>query len=153
MTEYVIPAFMGMIGGVLSWFATNFLGYLLTRFYKLKDEILSSLRLYANVSPVYERDNPREHPDWDRFVEAQGTFRRQASELQALAANHPFIGRILARLGYRLVDAASGLIGFSNTLADPTARRSGEFARHRDAVERSLKFPLSYPAGIKLRDE
>ena len=64
---------MGLIGGVVSWVATNFVGHQVTRFYRLKGEFHSSLTLYANVSPVYERDNPREPPDWDRFIEAHGT--------------------------------------------------------------------------------
>ena len=154
MTKYLIPILMGMIGGVLSWFATNFVANPLTRFYRLKDEIRSSLIRYANVSPVYERENPREHPDWEHFLEAQGTYRRLASELQALALNHPLINRALTRRGYQLVDAASGLFGFSNTLADPAARRRGEVAWNRDKVERSLKLvPLSYPDGVKFRDE
>ena len=113
---------MGTIGGVLSWIATNFLGHPLTRFFRLRDDVHSSLIQYANVSPVYERKNPREHPDWDRFIEVHCTLRRLASELRALALNHVLIARMLGCFGYRLIDAATDLFGFANTLA--TSRRS-----------------------------
>ncbi len=144
---------MGMIGGIASWIATNFLGHPLTRFYRLKDDVRSALTFFANVSPVYEHDVPRQHPDWERFIEAQSKYRGLASELEALAHNHRLINRGLSRLGYQLVNAASGLIGFSNTLADPAARRRGELASHRDSIERALKFELSHPQGVKVRDE
>jgi hypothetical protein len=144
---------MGMVGGALSWFATNFLGQPLARFFRLRDEAHSSLINYANVSPVYESDNPRDHPSWEHFCEAHGTFRRLASDIQALALNHPLLNRVLTSIGYQLVDAASGLIGFSNTLPSPQARRRGEVAWNRDLIERSLKFPLSYPNGVEFRDE
>ena len=41
MAEYIIPVVMGMIGGVVSWVTTNFVGHQVTRFYRLKDEIHS----------------------------------------------------------------------------------------------------------------
>lgn len=153
MAEFVIPAIVSLVVTLIVWFSANFVGQPFIRFYRLRDEAQASLTFYANVSPVGERANPKEHADWERFLEAQGILRRLASELRALAVNHPFIARVLARLGYQLVDAASGLIGFSNTIADPAARRRGELAWNRDKIERSLRFPLTYPEGVKLRDE
>ena len=153
MFQYVIPALIGLFTGILSWFAANFVGWSLVRFYRLRDEIHTALIRYANVSPVYERKNPSEHPDWAHYLEAHDTLRRLASELRALASNHPVITRLLAGFGHRPGDAASGLFGFANTFADPAARRRGELAWNRDAIERALKFPLTYPEGVKVRDD
>lgn len=153
LAEYVIPAVVSLTVTLVVWFTTNFLGQPFIRFYRLRDEVQSSLILYANVSPVYERSDPREHPDWNHFLEAQGVLRRLASELKALALNHHRLNRILAYLGYQLEDAASGLIGFVHTFGDPEARRRGELAWNRDAIERSLKLRVTYPKGIKARDE
>ncbi|MFZ5791284.1 MAG: hypothetical protein ACOY3L_11360 [Pseudomonadota bacterium] len=157
MTSYLVPAIMGAIGGILSWASTNFLGNPLIQFYQLRDEIHSALVLYANVSPVYESSDlgrsPKDHPDWERFVEAYGKLRELASQLHALAANHPYIRRALSCKGYELETAASDLRGFANTMGKPVARSNGELAWHRDRIERSLRFPLSYPNGVKIRDE
>ena len=152
LAEYVIPAVVSLTVTLVVWFAANFLGQPFIRFYRMRDEVQSSLILYANVSPVYERSDPREHPDWDHFLEAQGTLRRLASQLKALALNHHRLNRFLASLGYQLEEAASGVIGFSNTLADPKARRRGELASNRDLIERSLKFRLTFPEGVNVRD-
>lgn len=150
LSEYVIPAVVSLLGTSIVWFTANFLGEPLKRFCRLRDKVQSSLIFYANVSPVYEKKDPREHPDWDHFLEAGRTLRELASELKALALNHPRLGRLLGACGYQLEHAASGLIGYANTLADPQARRSGEVAANRDLVERSLRLHLTYSKGVKI---
>jgi len=143
---------MGIIGGVLSWFATNFVGNPIARFYKLKDEVQSSLIFYSNVGPVYEKANPKEHHDWEKWLEAESTYRRLASELRVLALNYPKINHFLTLRGYQLERASAQLIGLSNSIGQPDAMRRGMVASFRDNVERSLKlFPLTYPEGVKVK--
>jgi len=84
---------MGAIGGILSWFATNFVSQPIIKFYKLKDETRSSLIFYANIGLVYEVPNPKDHPDWEKWLEAETAYRRLASEIRVLALNYPKINR------------------------------------------------------------
>ena len=146
------PLLMGMIGGVLSWFATNFLGNPLAEFYRLRRQIQASLVYYANVPPVVGvGGDPREHPSWEYYREASDTFRRHATNIGSLAVSHPLINRVLSIRGYRLELAASGLIGYSNTLGDREARSSGEVASNRGDIEKGLRLSQSAPVGLPRR--
>jgi hypothetical protein len=141
-----------MLGGVLSWFATNFVGQPIIRFYGLRNQTRSSLIFCSNVGPIYERTNPKEHPDWERWLEAETTYRRLASELRVLALNYPKINRFLIFRGYQLEVASAQLIGLSNSIGHPEEMRRRMVDSFRDKAERSLKlFPLTYPDGVKVK--
>ena len=152
MSQYILPMIMGMIGGILSWIATNFVGQPIIRFYKLRDHARSSLMFYSNVGLVFENKNPTEHPDWEKWLKAESAYRDLASDIQTLALNYPSINRILTLRGYNLEVASRHLIGLSNSFGRPNEMRRGVVASFRDNIERSLKlFPLTYPEGVKIR--
>ena len=128
--------------GPVVWFATHFLALPILRFRELKENIHTALIFTANVAT---RDiNP------EAFDSASDRLRTLSSELQAFEhALLPHVRWLFSLSGYKLKEAASYPMGLSNMLGD---RTTGERARQRWRVEKSLKLPLSYKTEPKTRD-
>jgi hypothetical protein len=123
---------VGMLGGVLSWFATEWVTKPIAAFRTLRGSVVEELHFFANV---YDGSPP------DVREEASRRIRRLGSEAHKLDVNRTIPSRCY--LWYRGVDlglASEGLVGFSNCLPTP---RDGSLALMRDRVERGMGMPRS----------
>jgi hypothetical protein len=122
----------GFVGGVAAWFATNFWGRPLARFYELRQQAQETILFHANIGPHLT--------DAERLPKASDELRRIAAQLGGVSATSPpFILWLLRRRGYDLEAATENLIGLSNTLTEPYGtNRPG----HREMTQRALRLPL-----------
>ena len=118
---------VGMLGGVLSWFATEWVTKPIAAFRTLRGSVIEELHFFANV---YEGSPP------DVREEASKRIRRLGSEAHKLDESSTIPLRWY--LWWRRADlglASEGLVGFSNCLPTP---RDGSLALMRDRVERGM---------------
>jgi endonuclease YncB( thermonuclease family) len=81
MTETATSFILGAVGGIASWFATDFIARPVRRFFHLREEITEEMIIYGNVrAPINEHGDVTEHftdTDRDRLKEAQILLRRR----------------------------------------------------------------------------
>jgi hypothetical protein len=136
LIQYLWPAIgtaaAGFLGGVAAWFATNFWGRPLARFYELRQQTQETILFHANIGPYLA--------DTERLPKASDDLRRIAAQIGGITAtSSPVILWLLRRRGYDLPAATEHLIGLSNTLTEPygAARPS-----HREMTQRALRLPI-----------
>ena len=123
---------VGMLGGVLSWFATDWVTKPIAAFRTLRESVIEELHFFANVydgSPPHIREEASRH------------IRRLGSEAHKLNESSTFPLRWY--LWWRRADlglASEGLVGFSNCLPE---HRDGSLALMRDRIERGMGLPRS----------
>jgi hypothetical protein len=139
LIQYLWPAIgtaaAGFLGGVAAWFATNFWGRPLARFYELRQQTQETILFHANIGPHLA--------DAERLPRASDELRRIAAQLGGIAATSPpLILWLLRRRGYDLEAATENLIGLSNTLTEPYGTNH---SAHREMTQRALRLPLVPP--------
>src|SRR5947209_7725666 len=132
LSPVVGTAAAGFVGGVAAWFATNFWGRPLARFYELRQQAQETILFHANIGPHLA--------DAERLPKASDELRRIAAQLGGITATSPpFILWLLRHRGYDLPAATENLIGLSNTLTEPYGTNH---AAHRGMTQRALRLPL-----------
>jgi hypothetical protein len=130
----MMSAFAGLVGGVASWFATDFVARPIHRFFQMRSEIFQCISFYDNVrAPVDERGNTTDDfddEDMARLKEAQSKLRQLAMEMQAFAVTNLFASRVVEAFGYAPMNAGQSLVGYSNRIAVYGSER----ALHRGKV-------------------
>jgi hypothetical protein len=123
---------VGMLGGVLSWFATEWVAKPIAAFRVLRGSVIEELHFFANG---YEGSPPNVREEASRRI------RRVSSEAHKLNVNSTIPLRCY--LWWRRADlglASEGLVGFSNCLPE---HRDGSLALMRDRIERGMGLPRS----------
>jgi len=124
---------LGMIGGILSWLAIEWVGRPIAAFLALRGSVIEELHFYANVdagSPPKIRE------------EARNRLRRLSREIYELDEDSTMPLHLY--FSWRRTDlrlASEGLIGLSNCLP---AQRDGSMALMRDMVERGMRLRRTY---------
>jgi hypothetical protein len=122
----------GFLGGAAAWFATNFWGRPIARFFELRQQAQETILFHANIGPHLA--------DAERLPRASDELRRIAAQLGGILATSPkAILWLLRRRGYDLQAATEHLIGLSNTLTEPLG---GDRPAHRELTQRALRLPL-----------
>jgi hypothetical protein len=122
----------GFFGGAAAWFATNFWGRPIARFFELRQQAQEAILFHANIGPHLA--------DAERLPKASDELRRIAAQLGGITATSPpAILWLLRWRGYDLPAATENLIGLSNTLTEPYG---GEHPAHREMTQRALRLPL-----------
>jgi hypothetical protein len=120
---------LGFVGGIIGWFATNYWGRSLLRFWDLRLEAHETIYLYANVSA----DRPA---DLARTREGSAHHRELGAKIDALRAVLPAaLSWYLRARRYDLRLAAQGLTGLSNSLGV----NDGDMVRFRVQAQKSLR--------------
>jgi hypothetical protein len=134
----IAAVFAGAVGGIVSWFAADFIGRPLRAFFQLRSEIIQCMLTYDNVSaPINERGKPSEdftEDDLARLKEAQVALRQLAMKMQSFAATEALAARLLA-FRYDPMKAGQSLVGYSNRIAIYGTERW----EHRNEVLAALK--------------
>jgi hypothetical protein len=127
---WIASTITGLVGGFFAWFATNYWGRSLLRFWDLRLEAHETMFLYANVSA--ERPSPA------RAESGSVHLRQLGAKIDALRAALPGpLSWYLRRRHYDLHQAALGLVGLSNSLG----ARDGDAMRFRVQAQRGLRLP------------
>jgi hypothetical protein len=114
----------GVIGAVVAWLTTEFVGRPFRRFFDLRAEVSRRLVFYDNVPARAKMEGDRREaislsPAEDaRLTEAQNTFRDLASQMRAFAQAEPFAESIVKHVfRYDALAASAALIGYSNEIS------------------------------------
>jgi hypothetical protein len=135
-----LPAFVGLLAGMIGWAGSSFVGKPLRSFFDLRGEIIQRIIEFANVRARYnvdeeEVDPPLSADEIARLDEKKRVIRDLAARMRAFAENEPVAVWVVTRLGYDLANASTGLFGLSNT-----ADRYGPDKKfHEQTLERALK--------------
>jgi hypothetical protein len=130
--EQLMSTVLGFVGGVVGWFATNYWGRELLRFWDLRLEAHEAMFSFANV----RADHPA---SLVRAGEGSLRFRTISAKVDALRAVLPVpLSWYLQIRSYDLHEGALGLIGLSNALGadDNSAMRC------RVQAQRALRLPV-----------
>lgn len=123
---------LGVIGGIAAWFATNYWGRTLSRFWDLRLEAHETIFFYANISA----DN---HTSSANANDGRVRLRKLGAKIDALRAVLPALLRWYLRVRhYDLHSAALGLTGLSNSLGT----RDSHAVRFRVQAQRALRLPI-----------
>jgi hypothetical protein len=125
----------GVVGGVVAWFATNYWGRALLRFWDLRLEAHEAMFFYANINA----DRPVTPANLARAGEGSLRFRTLGAKIDGLRTVLPApLSWYLHKRSYDLRQGALGLIGLSNWLGadDHKATRS------RVQAQRALRLPV-----------
>lgn len=138
-THYLWPALgtvvAGFLGGAAAWFATNFWGRPIAKFFELRLQAQETILFHANIGPYLA--------DAERLPKASDELRRIAAQIGGITAtSSPVILWLLRRRGYDLPAATENLIGLSNTLDEPYG---AGHPSHREKTQRALRLPLIPP--------
>jgi len=136
LVHYLWPAVgtvaAGFLGGAAAWFATNFWGRPMAKFFELRLQAQETILFHANIGPYLA--------DEERLPKASDDLRRIAAQIGGITATSPpVILRLLRWRGYDLPAATEHLIGLSNTLTEPYGAASPS---HREMTQRALRLPL-----------
>jgi hypothetical protein len=122
----------GFLGGAAAWFATNFWGRPIAKFFELRLQAQETILFHANIGPHLA--------DAERLPRASDELRRIAAQIGGVAATSPpVILWLLRRRGYDLTAATENLIGLSNTLMEPYG---SDHPAHRELTQRALRLPV-----------
>ncbi len=130
--EPIASSAFGFVGGIVAWFATNYWGRALLRFWDLRHEAHKTMFIYANVSA--------DHPgSFARAGEGSDRLRQLGAKIDAIRAILPTPLRwYLHMRKYDLRMAASGLAGLSNSLG----ARDSDAVWFRVQAQRGLRLPI-----------
>jgi hypothetical protein len=127
----ILSSVLGFLGGIIAWFATNYWGRTLLRFWDVRLEAHETMYLYANVYA---------HPLADEAITKDGRvrLRKLGAKIDGLrmVLLWPLFWYLRAR-GYDLRLAAHGLTGLSNSLG----RDDKVAARFRVQAQKHLRLP------------
>jgi len=130
--EQIISTVLGFIGGVIAWFATNYLGRALLKFWDLRLEAHEAMFLFSDV----RADSIR---SLGRTNEGSLRFRELGAKIEGLRSVLPAPLRwYLHKRSYDLHEGARGLIGLSNALG----RDDDSATRSRVQAQRALRLPV-----------
>jgi hypothetical protein len=128
----VASSALGFVGGLLGWFATNYFGRTLLRFWDLRLEAHETMFLYADVSA----DRPA---SLARAEDGSARLRQLGAKIDALRVALPRpLCLFLHMRNYNLRSAALGLIGLSNSLG----ARDTDAVGFRVQAQRALRLPI-----------
>jgi hypothetical protein len=130
--EQIMSTVLGFIGGVIAWFATNYWGRTLLKFWDLRLEAHEAMFLFSDV----RADSIR---SLGRANEGSLRFRELGAKIEGLRSVLPApLSWCLHKRSYDLHEGALGLIGLSNALGrdDPGA------TRFRVQAQRALRLPV-----------
>jgi len=127
----IVSTALGFVGGIVSWFATNYWGRTLSHFWDLRLETHETIFFYANISA----DRPANSAN---AGDGRIQLRKLGAKIDALRAVLPAPLRwyLLAR-HYDLHSAALGLTGLSNSLGVSDS----DTVRFRVQAQKSLCLP------------
>jgi hypothetical protein len=115
----VISALAGVLSGVVSWIATDFVARPVRRFFQMRGEIFQCMLYFDNVrAPVSERETTTADfttDDAANLKEAQSALRRLDVQMQSFAATERLASMRVA-LKYDPMKAGRSLIGYSNRI-------------------------------------
>jgi hypothetical protein len=136
----ILSSVLGFVGGIFAWFATNYWGRILLRFWDLRLEAHETMYLYANVRPV----------DLTRLQEGSTDLRKLGAKIDGLRAVLPSaLSWYLRVRRYDLRLAAQGLTGLSNSLG----ANDEEMVRFRVQAQRNLRLPVASEEREKVERE
>ncbi|MGC1861057.1 MAG: hypothetical protein WA733_08015 [Methylocystis sp.] len=122
----------GFIGGVVSWFAINYWGRTLSRFWDLRLEAHETIFFYSNISADHQASSANAN-------DGRVQLRKLGAKIDALRAVLPAPLRwCLRACHYDLRSAAQGLTGLSNSLG----ARESDVIRFRVQAQRALCLPI-----------
>jgi hypothetical protein len=134
----ILSSVLGFVGGIFAWFATNYWGRTLLRFWDLRLEAHETMYLYANVRPV----------DLTRLQEGSAHLRKLGAKIDGLGVVLPSaLSWYLRVRRYDLRLAAQGLTGLSNSLG------ASDEVRFRVQVQRNLRLPVASEEREKVERE
>jgi hypothetical protein len=113
----------GALIGILGWFAANFVGAPLRRFFELRERVHQQNLLNSNLGPTKQVTDrrPTDQMIMDermRVEAAASQLRLVASELTAFAIARKINTRLLNAMGYDVRSAGESLMGFANSIHD-----------------------------------
>jgi hypothetical protein len=127
----ILSSVLGFVGGIFAWFATNYWGRSLLRFWDLRLEAHETMYLYANVYA--------NRPDLARAQEGSAHLRKLGAKIDGLrAVLPPPLPWYLRVRGYDLHLAAEGLTRLSNSLG----LNDGDMVRFRVQAQKNLCLPI-----------
>src|SRR6266700_2373491 len=109
MTGSLGTIIYGIIGGLVGWFATDFLARPIRQFFQLRGERCEAMVMFGNVRAG----------DLKRLKEARDAFRELGARMLAFAHTEWLGNWLIARLRYDPIKAGRSLIGVSNTIGTP----------------------------------
>jgi hypothetical protein len=141
--ETLFTLIIGFVGGVLGALLVDFVRTPIRQFFTLRTEIRHEMLRLADVPapdpkwtyPTYSEDVLDQLRRPSR--EAQTTLRSLGTRMRAFGETERIAATCVRLIGYDPLDAASGLIGLSNSLPEYGAER----AAHRARVNKALRFP------------
>jgi hypothetical protein len=135
------------VAGAAGWFALEFVGRPVRRFFDLRGEVLRQMAVFANVSARWKevRDSvgaiSGEREDMglsavenQRLEEAQRLLRDLASQMRAFTQNEWLAARIVRWLRFDPLKASAGLFGLSNVLDTHGGSRAFQTKTVEDAL-------------------
>jgi len=132
----------GFIGGILAWFATEFIGQLIKTFFAARAE---AARVLAQFQDLDYYDPGEEWPEVtaDQAEERKKALSAAGATLIAFARSNQYVVRPFRRLGFRPENAGNALM-----LLSQLPPRGSNNEDQREAAERYLK--LGYRFGPRL---
>ncbi len=122
----------GIVSGIVSWFATNYWGRTLSRFWDLRLEAHETIFFYSNISADHQMSLANAD-------DGRVQLRKLGAKIDALRAALPTpLGWYLRARDYDLRLAALGLTGLSNSLG----ARESDVVRFRVQAQRALCLPI-----------
>lgn len=119
--------------GVVGWLVTSFFAKPLLDFLNLRTQVHEEIVFTSNVGHVIAGT-----PDSN---EAVAMLRRLGARVEATNVTASVVLRwFLSNVGFDLANAASGLIGLSNSLANEDGGR----AVHKNSIQVGLRLPRDY---------
>ena len=125
MTGSLGTIIYGIIGGLVGWFATDFLARPIRQFFQLRGEICEAMVMFDNVRTG----------DLTRLKEAREAFRELGARMLAFAHTEWLGNWLIVRLRYDPIKAGRSLIGVSNTIGTP----GNELHQHKLNVMAALR--------------
>jgi hypothetical protein len=122
----------GLIGGIASWFAVNYWGRTLSRFWDLRLEAHETVFFYADIFADHQASSANAN-------DGRVRLRKLGAKIDALRAVLPAPLRWYLRVRhYDLHSAALGLTGLSNSLG----ASDSDTVRFRVQAQRALCLPI-----------
>jgi hypothetical protein len=140
MAVELAPFVAGAIGGIGSWFVTQFVAEPIRRFLGMRREIVQHLLDFENVSaPRNDRGKITEdfsNHNSARLRDAQSELRRLGTKMLSFAHTDALATNLIRWLWrYDAIKAGRSLIGLSHDLAVYGSER----ARHRQNIQTALR--------------
>jgi hypothetical protein len=136
----------GFLGGICGWFANDFIGKPLRRFYDLRSEVGRCLLYYGNVTArgrwvnAYQFETNDITPDEnERLTEAQNAYRNLAAKMSAFADGERLANWMVRTTGFDAGKIASALLAYSNEI-EIYGQRRADARKHLQKLLRPVLF-------------